>query len=408
MSIRVKVAESAKELEDVLRLRHEVYAGEEGYFKDTPQDAHGVIVDQFDVFPLVANIVAYSGEEPIGTIRLNLDLGQGLPPEELYDYSDFRQKVTEEWRSKYDKEPSIGSAGMLAIKKSWRHRRDVIRALLKVGAGVGCAWEATHLVTSVNAKTASMYKRMNFETLDDQQWVEEIGEYIVPMASSLEAFYKWAFRDYVTNNTITRLFSNRFQRLVIGAGEIIFPQGEKGKEAYIIDKGTVRISSRIGDTGEDLTLATLGRGKLFGEMSLIDSHPRSAQATAVTNTELIALNRDDFIEGLQKHPDKIQDVLSIFSERIRRADELAVALVHDSDILRMEYALKDIRNSAVPDLNCPGALIAKVSLSDFIRNAGVTRQEAENFLNAQQKNQTIEYTEHYVRFLNAKAGAPLP
>ncbi len=407
MSIRVKVAESAKELEDVLRLRHEVYAGEEGYFKGAQQDTGGVIVDQFDVLPLVANIVAYSGEEPIGTIRLNLDLGQGLPPEELYDYSGFRQKVTDEWKNKYDKKPSIGSAGMLAIKKSWRHRRDVIRALLKVGAGVGCAWEATHLVTSVNAKTASMYKRMKFETLDDQQWVEEIGEYIVPMASSLEAFYKWAFRDHVKNNAVMKLFSNRFQRIVVGAGEVIFSQEEKGNEAYIIDKGTVRISSRIGDTGGELTLATLGRGTLFGEMSLIDSHPRSAQATAVTNTELIALNRDDFIEGLQKKPDKMQDVLSVFSERIRRADELAVALAHDSDIFRMEHALKDIRNSAVPDANCPGALIAKVSLFDFIRNAGVARQEAENFLGTQQKHKAIEYSEHYIRFLNTKSDANL-
>ncbi|MFT4930049.1 MAG: CRP/FNR family cyclic AMP-dependent transcriptional regulator, partial [Phenylobacterium sp.] len=78
MAIRIKVARTAKELNDVYRLRHEVYVEGEGYFKDMPGE---VIVDQFDSVPLVANIIAYDEEtqRPVGTIRINGDSEILLP-----------------------------------------------------------------------------------------------------------------------------------------------------------------------------------------------------------------------------------------------------------------------------------------------------------------------------------------
>lgn len=59
----------------------------------------------------------------------------------------------------------------------------------------------------------------------------------------------------------------------------IFREGEPGDSLYIVFDGTVRISRRIGG-GRDETLASLGRGEVFGEMALVDDQLRSADARA--------------------------------------------------------------------------------------------------------------------------------
>lgn len=89
MTIKIKIAKTAKEIDDVFRLRYDVYVKEEGLYGDA-YDAHQRIIDQFDVVPGAANIIAYNGDEPIATIRINGDTEIGLPLDELYDYSPYR------------------------------------------------------------------------------------------------------------------------------------------------------------------------------------------------------------------------------------------------------------------------------------------------------------------------------
>lgn len=62
-------------------------------------------------------------------------------------------------------------------------------------------------------------------------------------------------------------------------GDMIFAEGDKGDALYIVVDGEVRISRNIGGMGEE-ALAILGPGEIFGEMSLIDKSPRSANAIA--------------------------------------------------------------------------------------------------------------------------------
>lgn len=398
VTVRIKVAQNAKELEDVFRLRYEVYVNEEGYFPDM-QLSRELIVDRFDAVPAVANIIAYYDGEPVGTLRLNMDSELGLPPEEHYSFQPFRDRVGEEWSRRGCGVPRVGSAGMLAIRKAWRKRRDVIRAMFKTAASVGHAWRATHVVATVNAKTAGMYQRMEFESLDEKQWIEEIGEHIVPMASSLDAFYRWAFRELlVTNKTMLEYFSGRFQRLVIGPNETIFRRGDEAREAFIIDAGTVRISRRIGHDQEQLTLATLGCGALFGELSLVDTKARSADAVTLTDAELIVLDRDDFLDQLQRQPQRMHEILKIFAARLRQADDLAEILAYGSSRQRMRHALDDIRRSAVQDSRDPQIFVAKVSPLEFARNAGVSEEDAREFLVSEVEDKKIEFSERSIRF----------
>ena len=403
MSIILKVARSHKEIDDALWLRHEVFVMEDGKFGGQPLPEERLI-DRFDVFPGVYNVVAYEGNEPIATIRLCKENVFGLPAEHLYDFSEYRARVQQELLATQGASPTavldpaviLGSAGMLAVREEWRGRRDVIRAMFKMAAAVCNSSGATHIVVTVNYETAGMYRRLGFSPLSDKIWVEEIGNHIVPLAASTRGFYDWAFGDLPA--TPLDLFKDSFERLFLRAGEQVFRENEEGSRAYIVDSGNVRIS-RSGPDGAELTLTTLERGDLFGELALIDAKPRSATAHAVTDVELITLERSAFMAELAEHPERIHHILEIFTTRIRRMDELAMVLAFAPSNKRLEFALNLARSRTVPDRKNPGQYIAKGGPMDLALSAAVDEETARAFLEVYRKRGELEYSQRQIRFL---------
>lgn len=75
------------------------------------------------------------------------------------------------------------------------------------------------------------------------------------------------------------------------AGEHIFHEGEVGNSMFLIRAGKVRISKLVPGVGEE-ALAILEPGQYFGEMSLIEDGPRSADAIAHVGCELSELSRE--------------------------------------------------------------------------------------------------------------------
>jgi CRP/FNR family transcriptional regulator, cyclic AMP receptor protein len=71
----------------------------------------------------------------------------------------------------------------------------------------------------------------------------------------------------------------------------IFREGAEGMSMFIIAEGKVRISKMVPGIGEE-ALAILERGQYFGEMSLIEDGPRSADAIAHTGCSLLELSRE--------------------------------------------------------------------------------------------------------------------
>ena len=61
------------------------------------------------------------------------------------------------------------------------------------------------------------------------------------------------------------------------SGEVVIHEGDKGDSLYIIKKGSVEVFKTIG-TGNEVTLGILPEGSYFGELSLFDEHPRSADS----------------------------------------------------------------------------------------------------------------------------------
>jgi CRP/FNR family transcriptional regulator, cyclic AMP receptor protein len=101
----------------------------------------------------------------------------------------------------------------------------------------------------------------------------------------------------------------------------LFHHGDTGDAMYLIETGRVRIHV-VDTTGHDVTLAELAGGDFFGEMALLDGKPRSADATAIEESRLAILSRDDFLSFVRHNPDVGLEMLSAVTERLRRTDEL--------------------------------------------------------------------------------------
>jgi CRP/FNR family cyclic AMP-dependent transcriptional regulator len=102
---------------------------------------------------------------------------------------------------------------------------------------------------------------------------------------------------------------------------VIFRHGDPGDAMYLIDLGKVDISITDAD-GNVVTLAELGPGDFFGEMSMLDSRGRSANATVVQDARLAKLTREDFLSFMESDPRIALELLTAMTQRLRRTDDL--------------------------------------------------------------------------------------
>src|SRR5215475_3793958 len=97
----------------------------------------------------------------------------------------------------------------------------------------------------------------------------------------------------------------------IRAGGVIFRQGEEANELFVIKSGYVRI--QVGNR----TMAELSADNIFGEMALIDSEPRSATATAITDVELVPVSEKQFLFLVSQTPYFALKVMRTLAQRLR-------------------------------------------------------------------------------------------
>ncbi|MDO8282466.1 MAG: cyclic nucleotide-binding domain-containing protein [Thermodesulfovibrionia bacterium] len=106
---------------------------------------------------------------------------------------------------------------------------------------------------------------------------------------------------------------------VYSDGEVIFKEGDKGENMFVIQSGKVRITKKT-DSG-DMTIAILDTGELFGEMALFDKLPRSANATAVGEARILNIDKKKFFSNASRDPSMVFKILETTSMRIRKLDD---------------------------------------------------------------------------------------
>lgn len=122
-----------------------------------------------------------------------------------------------------------------------------------------------------------------------------------------------------------RALAHKLREVRIDAGQRVFAQGDEGDAMYVIESGAVDIVAGSGK--QQVTLASLFKQQYFGELALLDGAPRSAAAVASRATQLLALERDDFVEFIKKRPDAALAIMHEVGERMRATNELMTRTV---------------------------------------------------------------------------------
>jgi CRP/FNR family cyclic AMP-dependent transcriptional regulator len=109
--------------------------------------------------------------------------------------------------------------------------------------------------------------------------------------------------------------------LKVSSGETLFHAGDPGDSLFIVREGQVELY--IKDTvGQKIVLTTAGPGDMFGELAMLDTGPRTATALALTDCEVLVLDRGDLVLLFQRKPEAALHMLAALSGLTRKADEL--------------------------------------------------------------------------------------
>jgi uncharacterized membrane protein len=107
----------------------------------------------------------------------------------------------------------------------------------------------------------------------------------------------------------------------LSAGETLFQAGEPGDSLFIVRSGEVELYIKD-TTGQKIVLTEAKEGEIFGELALLHNSSRTATAVALTDTDLLELDRDDLLLLFQRTPAAALGLLAAMGHMTRKADEL--------------------------------------------------------------------------------------
>ncbi len=101
-------------------------------------------------------------------------------------------------------------------------------------------------------------------------------------------------------------------------GEIVLIEGEATNDLIILREGTVEVYVSRGE--EKIPITELGPKSYFGEMSVFDDYPRSANVRAVSAVTVLRVDRDSFRQLLHSNPAALFQMCTVFSHRLRNTN----------------------------------------------------------------------------------------
>jgi len=281
MPLRIQLAETEDLLEQVFRLRHDVFCQEKNLIQAR---ADQVVVDQFDTFPASRIFVALDdADQVIGSVRVTLDNAVGLPADE---YFDFRAHVPDDSRCM--------SVNMYCIAQA--HRSAIVASGLMLMCGY-CAMdnEIDYVFMPLNPTIKNLIRRIGARpVIDGAQTVPHLNVGFVPFLLKLSEMND-AFMHFATQN-VTHNMIGSYQCAIFKKGEPILRKGEALTSAYLIIDGTAQI--------EELSArASFGAGDLVGADALItETAECEAEVVATSLVRAMVLPKVPLLAHLRSSP----------------------------------------------------------------------------------------------------------
>jgi len=171
----------------------------------------------------------------------------------------------------------------------------------------------------------------------------------------------------------------RYAKLtVLKRGAPIFSKDDPGNSLYAVISGTVKISISSPD-GRNAILNLIGPGEVFGEMSVLDGQPRSADATANSNCEIFVIDRRDFLPFVRSQPALAMKFIELLCTRLRwTSDQVEQIILRDLPG-RLASALLGLTEKRRQEPESRTIAITQQEISEMV---GMTRESINKQLRA--------------------------
>jgi CRP/FNR family transcriptional regulator, cyclic AMP receptor protein len=163
------------------------------------------------------------------------------------------------------------------------------------------------------------------------------------------------------------------------ARRLIFAKGSPGRSMMAVLRGSIKISLPS-PGGREIVLAILEAGEIFGEMALLDASERTADATAVTDCDLLIIDHRDFIPFLESRADLCIVLLKLLCRRLRQTNEHVEGALFERLDARLARAL--VRLSVSGDGSKQGVRRVHITQSELAGLLGAARESVNKHLHA--------------------------
>jgi len=186
------------------------------------------------------------------------------------------------------------------------------------------------------------------------------------------------------------------------AGRLIFAKGSPGRSMMALLAGSVRIGS-TSSSGREVVLAILNAGEIFGEMALLDGGERTADATAMSDCDLLVVDQRDFIPFLKSRGDLCIEFLRLLTQRLRRTDELVETALFERLDSRLARALVQLASDSGSDKVVKPPFQVRVSQLELSGIVGAARENVNKQLRAWQRAGLLELGKRIIVIPNLDA-----
>lgn len=200
---------------------------------------------------------------------------------------------------------------------------------------------------------------------------------------------------------IDRLVSHAVTRRV-KKGTILFRKGDPGTSLCAVCAGLVRISVPSAQ-GQDAIFNLIPPGELFGEIALLDGGARTADAMVIEDSELMVIERRDFIPLVREYPDVAMKLIEVVCTRLRRTSEQVEDIVFLGLPERLAKALLRLHARSVDN---PENTI-RITQRDLSQLVGASRESANKLLRDWQRRGWLKLRRGGLKLLSPKAIAAI-
>jgi CRP-like cAMP-binding protein len=175
----------------------------------------------------------------------------------------------------------------------------------------------------------------------------------------------------------------------------IFQKGDPGDCMMAVVRGRVKICTYSRD-GKEVVLNIIDRDRLFGEIAVLDGRPRTADAVALEETDLMVLHRNQLMPYLTGNPDVVMKLFGILCQRLRQTSEyLEDALLREAPS-RLARGLLRLADT----FGRPGPkgiqLSVKLSQQQIGNLIGLSRESVNKLLNEWMRTGEVEMVDGYL------------